>query len=605
MDRPAPHPGSLDPDTPEPARDHAADLAAVRTVLVGPETARLNTLDKKLADTAWHVQNVAATLPDAITLRTSKDDRIARALAPTIESSIRTSVQKNPKPLVDAISPVMGPAIRKSISDALQGFVQRFNETLASPFSREGLSCLIESWRSGQSFGAVRLKRSLVYRVEQVFLVHREAGLVLQHVAADHIQAQDADMVSGMLTAIRDFAKDSFGVQEGSGLDSFRIGDLNCWVEQGPAAILAAAIRGTPAHAFRATLQEAFERISTEHAAHLAEFQGDAAPFITTRPILEACLREETQRAPRKRSFPFFWLALLILLPLLAWWAVRAWSLRALLNEFLDWSKGVPGYVVTRVGTDPDGRPLVIGLRDALAPTPESFFQTKPERDRARIATQLEPYFSLDARLVERRAVQTLRPASAKGSVALALNGATLTATGTADHAWVAAARRLATTVPGVSAYDDRGLIDTDQRQLAALRDRVESLSARFPFASSDLAESQVAVVGDMAVAVLRLTEAARSAGIDFQVQVIGHTDSSGQEERNVRLSRDRADRVISLLVARGVATRELAAVGVGPAQPKVAKEATDKDREQNRRVSLRVLFFDQPLFLDPGRAKP
>ncbi len=604
-----PHPPHTHDDRPpaaEPPRDHTADLAAVRGVLVGPESARLDRLDKTLADPAWHLRRVADALPDAVALRTGKDGRLAKALGPTIETALRTSVQKNPRPLVDAISPVMGPAIRKAISDALQGFIQSFNETLASPFTREGLSCLFESIRRGESYGAVRLKRALVYRVEQVFLIHRETGLMLQHVIADQVQAQDADMVSGMMTAIRDFAKDSFGVQEGQGLDSFRIGDLTCWVEQGPTAIVAAAIRGVAPQAFRATLQEALEKILVEQGAHLAEFQGDAAVFITARPILEACLKEEARPAKKKRSFPFFWLAMLILVPLLFWWGVRWWSHQRLVGDFVNWTKSQPGYVITRVSEDESGKPLVIGLVDANAPGTAQFFKERPT-DAARLSLQLEPYYSLNPLLVVARAKATLRPPP---GVTLALDTAAnappgrLVAAGRAPHPWVVAARRDAAGVPGVVAYDDSKLVDTDLDEIEKLRAQVESFSARFAFGSSDLAESQVAVVGDMAIAALRLAEAARRAEIDLQIQVVGHTDSSGQEERNVRLSRDRADRVIALLVARGVQARELAAIGIGPADPKV-KETTDKDREMNRRVSLRVLLLDQPLFVQEGKARP
>ncbi|MFN0011376.1 MAG: OmpA family protein [Phycisphaerales bacterium] len=590
----------------EPPRDHKADLAAVRSVLVGPEAARLDRLDKTLADNAWHLKHVADALPDAVALRTGKDGRLAKALGPTIETALRTSVQKNPRHIVDAISPVMGPAIRKSISDALQGFIQSFNETLASPFTREGLSCLIEGWRTGQSFGAVRLKRALVYRVEQVFLIHRETGLMLQHVIAEQVQAQDADMVSGMMTAIRDFAKDSFGVQEGQGLDSFRIGDVTCWVEQGPTAIVAAAIRGVAPQAFRATLQEALERILAEHGEHLAEFQGDASVFITARPILEACLKEEARPAKKKRSFPFFWVAMLILIPLLFWWGVRWWSQQRLVGEFVDWTKTQQGYVITRVSEDESGTPLVIGLVDANAPGAAQFFKER-RIDPSRLSLQLEPYYSLNPLLVKARAAAVLRPPQ---GVTLGFDAAAgaqrgrLVATGRAPHPWVVAARKAAPGIPGVVAYDDSKLVDTDLEEIEKLRTQVEAFSARFAFGSSDLAEPQVAVVGEMAIAMLRLAEAARQAEVDFQIQVVGHTDSSGQEERNVRLSRDRADRVIALLVARGLAARELAAIGIGPADPKV-KETTDKDREMNRRVSLRVLLLDQPLFIQGGKARP
>ena len=47
-------------------------------------------------------------------------------------------------------------------------------------------------------------------------------------------------MVSGMLTAIRDFVQDAFKSQSATeSLDTLRVGELEVWVEQGPHAVLA------------------------------------------------------------------------------------------------------------------------------------------------------------------------------------------------------------------------------------------------------------------------------------------------------------------------------------------------------------------------------
>ena len=44
------------------------------------------------------------------------------------------------------------------------------------------------------------LLHTLRYRVEQVFLIERSSGLLLQHVTEGSGEVRDADMVSGMLT---------------------------------------------------------------------------------------------------------------------------------------------------------------------------------------------------------------------------------------------------------------------------------------------------------------------------------------------------------------------------------------------------------------------
>ncbi len=139
------------------------------------------------------------------------DDKLADALAPTFQEAFKVSVKKDPQSLVDAISPVMGPAIRKSISDALERMVQSLNQTLEYGFSPKGLKWRFEAFRTGKPFAEVVFLHTLQYRVEQLFLIHRKDGLLLQHVAVEPGLSQDADMVSGMLTAIRDFVRDSFG----------------------------------------------------------------------------------------------------------------------------------------------------------------------------------------------------------------------------------------------------------------------------------------------------------------------------------------------------------------------------------------------------------
>ena len=78
-------------------------------------------------------------------------------------------------------------------------------------------------------------------------------------------------MVSGMLTAIRDFAHDSFRVSEDEALETLQVGDVTVWIEQGPYAILAAVIRGTAPRELRTALQEALEYVHAYHGDALRE----------------------------------------------------------------------------------------------------------------------------------------------------------------------------------------------------------------------------------------------------------------------------------------------------------------------------------------------
>ena len=72
----------------------------------------------------------------------------------------------------------------------------------------------------------------------------------------------------------------------------------------------------------------------------------------------------------------------------------------------------------------------------------------------------------------------------------------------------------------------------------------------------------------------------------DWKVQVEGFTDSSGNEESNLKLSQDRAEAVMNWLISHGIDGSRLTAKGYGQDKP-VADNATATGRRKNRRVEL------------------
>jgi outer membrane protein OmpA-like peptidoglycan-associated protein len=73
-----------------------------------------------------------------------------------------------------------------------------------------------------------------------------------------------------------------------------------------------------------------------------------------------------------------------------------------------------------------------------------------------------------------------------------------------------------------------------------------------------------------------------------LKLRVEGYTDSRGTEEFNQKLSEERANIVRSYLVAQGVKTDSIDAVGLGPSTP-VADNSTPDGRRKNRRVEIIV----------------
>ena len=79
----------------------------------------------------------------------------------------------------------------------------------------------------------------------------------------------------------------------------------------------------------------------------------------------------------------------------------------------------------------------------------------------------------------------------------------------------------------------------------------------------------------------------------NLRIAIEGHTDNGGDAEKNQKLSQWRAEWVGRFLVERGISAERLEAQGFGDTRP-IADNDTPEGKEQNRRLVIRVLNFDQ-----------
>ncbi len=75
----------------------------------------------------------------------------------------------------------------------------------------------------------------------------------------------------------------------------------------------------------------------------------------------------------------------------------------------------------------------------------------------------------------------------------------------------------------------------------------------------------------------------------ETRVEIDGHTDTDGDAEMNLQLSRDRANAVRKLLIKDGVAAERLESNGFGQTRP-VASNETAEGKARNRRIDFRIL---------------
>lgn len=75
---------------------------------------------------------------------------------------------------------------------------------------------------------------------------------------------------------------------------------------------------------------------------------------------------------------------------------------------------------------------------------------------------------------------------------------------------------------------------------------------------------------------------------LDVKVQVVGHTDNTGNAANNVTLGQNRADFAKAFLVRNGILGDNIVASSKGPNEP-IADNKTEEGRQQNRRTVITI----------------
>ncbi|MGX5173002.1 OmpA family protein [Aliikangiella sp. IMCC44653] len=289
-------------------------------------------------------ERVSDVLADAFTESARRDSSLSEAMAPVIESSIDASIKSNPEKITNVIFPVIGPAVRKAVSRAFADLLKTLNSVLQQSLSVRSLFWRIKAWRLGISYAEFVLIQTIEYRVEQVFFIHSETGVLLHSEISDGIYHQDPDLVSAMLTAITDFVSDSFNSQD-QNLNVIQFGDLSILISSGPLAILALVVRGTPPTKIQQSMDVALEELHQDYATSLNQFEGDTAEFKSSSTSLRKLLVAKHKAI--KQSKPWLAIALISALFLTGgYFSWQKWQIQQQAKKAVQYINQSAGYQV-------------------------------------------------------------------------------------------------------------------------------------------------------------------------------------------------------------------------------------------------------------------
>lgn len=578
-----------------------SELERLKSLLLTAERERIERLETQRADLQATFDNLPVDLPELIERAQllAAPGRLGRAIAEPVADALGEAVQRRRQSIVDALFPVIMPAIRRAIAEYLRVLSTDINRLLESSFTPRGIRWRIESWRTGVPYAEIAIKHSLRFRVDYLLLVQNESGLVLDRESAADVPALDGDAIAGMLTAIGDFVRDSVASQGGDGLSSATVGEHLLWVLEGPRAKLAAFIRGVPPESLKTELQARLEGLHARFGDDLAldpeRIKGlpeikDALTPDDLRSSQDPGEVAETKGSARNLGIVIgvFVLLLLALLFVLWRWQQRVDSAEQRLRHW-------PGFHLTEIQTSAWRSVRVRGLLDPLAESPLQSLRTQ-EFTAVDVALDVRGYLSTDPEIVAKRLRLLLQlPAGVEvtvdqgvarfvGSAGIALHSrlqperaaaagvimldikalrwdlavsireevgmpagvsvvrsaSAWVVSGTAARAWCARLNALLAEHPDFGNVDRSGLIEEGELSLDQINQRLRDVPLRFVSATSTTAAANAALDA-MADLLVQSQSLAMPARQQLVVDIFGLNDPSGTEQQNAGLRLQRA----------------------------------------------------------------
>ncbi len=537
------------------------------------------------------VQRVADVISEAFHERSRKDETLAQEFSPIIESAIDVSVKRNRESFADMVYPIIGPAVRKAVTNALTDMVRSLNHLLKQSLSARAIVWRYKAWRLGMDYSQFVILQNLQYRVEQVFLIHRESGLLIESCTAKDTPTKDPALISAMLTAITDFVTDSFEQEKTSdSLSSIQYGEWNLLIETGPHAVVALAVRGSVHQEIKERLQEITEAIHMQFNTQLKFYSGDSSIMEECRPILEDALIEKQK--PVQHSYPWLAITLLSILAVLGIvYSIQSAMVQSSVSQLVKELNQEPGYEVISHELQQN----ILNVRLLRSPTsrPISDFnkQHQPLDFKLNIretnASIYDPKFFLPV-LEQKYPIQLISMSTEQGDKLIAKGQLTSEELEALKNDSMIKSIFSELDTSGITPKQSISQFTIDENEFNKLLTQLNQESIYFEVGSDVIDGRSTETIIDIVSQFKRLQELAPLVNKSIhQISVIGLADKQGNNELNQSLSEKRALLVAQLLKTNGINENIIVTWGLGN------KDLPNTPLTLQRRVNFRILYQD------------
>ena len=222
---------------------------------------QISTVDEKIEKREKLEPHIQPILDDKVTyLQKNFSFLFGREVTHSIKRQIRESQDE----VVEALYPILGKMVKKYIIREIELLSERIDEQLDRAFSWQGWVARVKAWFGGVQEKDMVVSRLIHPQLQQVFVIEQHSGLLLG--SYSRAKALDEDMISGMLTAIRQFVKDAF--DEGSEeLETIEYETFKIMIRNFKSFYVVAAISGGLTLAYRDHLEDVINDFASQFAS--------------------------------------------------------------------------------------------------------------------------------------------------------------------------------------------------------------------------------------------------------------------------------------------------------------------------------------------------
>lgn len=272
--RPPPYPGDREDASSYGSPNHSS-VDTLRDILLGHDRQRIAELGAEL---------------DELERRITEEEALIDMLAPVLDDVIRRKIRDEREEMVEALYPIIGQTVRRAISKAIRNRAHAIAVWIRTSLSPGAL------WRRLRArvrgiFGAEPvLQGSSPCEVAEVFLIHRDTGLLLWHVSSTPRVSRDPHVIREMLATIHEFAQDAFGQGEEGQREAAGTGEQRILMEAAQHTYLAVVIEGVEPAGFRAEMHKRITEVEQAYQRALRRSDSDPPRRLRVREPLNSLM---------------------------------------------------------------------------------------------------------------------------------------------------------------------------------------------------------------------------------------------------------------------------------------------------------------------------